>query len=125
MMNEPYDWDKHEAEEEAKQQPTPPPSPVKLSRKARKLIDHSDPDHTCSEVHVRIPAHCRVKRAYQKKEIGLHVCITCKDLELTASCKRAIESNTNDTYFIVNNLVCNECKHERYVIFNRYFGTGR
>ena len=41
---------------------------VKLSRSARKKIDHSDPEHKCSDQHVRIPAHCRIKRTKGKRK---------------------------------------------------------
>lgn len=39
----------------------------KVPRKMRKDIDHSDPNHVCSPHHVRIPAHCRLKKVRKKK----------------------------------------------------------
>lgn len=41
--------------------------PKIIPRKRRKQIDHSDPNHRCSPNHVRVPAHCRLKRFQRKR----------------------------------------------------------
>lgn len=41
--------------------------PKAIPRNRRGKIDHSDPDHRCSADHVRVPAHCRLKKNKRKR----------------------------------------------------------
>lgn len=42
-------------------------TPKIIPRQRRGKIDHSDPDHRCSVDHVRVPAHCRLKKNKRKR----------------------------------------------------------
>lgn len=59
--------------EEDTERPAPPQGdkmeivPKVVPRNRRGKIDHSDPNHKCSEHHVRVPAHCRLKRNKRKR----------------------------------------------------------
>ena len=41
---------------------------VEVPRGKRNKIDHSEPGHRCSPNHVRVPAHCRLKRGKKTKK---------------------------------------------------------
>lgn len=41
---------------------------VEVPRGKRNKIDHSEPGHRCSPNHVRVPAHCRLKRGKKSKK---------------------------------------------------------
>ena len=60
-----------------------------------------------------------------QEETGINFCVTCNDIEITSACKQFIISPCDDTThrnWVIHNLVCDECKHKKYVIFKQYFG---
>jgi len=67
-----------------------------VPRKLRNVIDHSHPNHVCSPHHVRIPAHCRLKKVPKKKvpKEPEKISETVPDHEFDTAGMLAINSNS-------------------------------